>query len=288
MSREKFKSVFGDGGLYPKLAIDEARQEFWWAISKYAPHVIEELKEETFETYKAAKITQRPVRHLFSLRNSSDVLEQAFLSNLLAWSKRWNLDADWCREKAFDMLLSWVTSPDLERQSRSKGLIGTIVAPAPKHSPPLETLTYFPGLGSREGYLAKVAEEAKRRIQADPLLKFGEPSRRKSFIDSICEGVEESYCIPEEKHWQESSPSAQPSPRNPALWKHIEWAVRARVCGESSSQIAEGTKLDVRTINKEVRKVLELIGLPTKPGRGRPPGRKNSPKSPQRPGHTSK
>jgi len=82
LGEERFKSAFGDKPLYPNLTVDEARQEFWWAIGKYAPHVIDDLKKEPFEAFKAAKIKR--VNHLFILRDSSDVLEQAFLSKLSA------------------------------------------------------------------------------------------------------------------------------------------------------------------------------------------------------------
>lgn len=314
MSKGNFKSLLGDYEKDPSNRIKEAQQLFFREVGKAASQVITDLDTACYEAFSKIERCKQRNGSWSNLDNDPENDSEKLLrEKIYGWSRRWNLDADWCRDLAFTALASW-KNPDLREQRKiTSPLIITDNIPSPGEDFLGETLPYFPANDSRnalaqddsskseddryKSYLERVREEANRRIQADPLLKYGEPSHRKSFIDSICRNVETAYCIPEEESFKRRYPSATTTPANPASEKHITWAVRVRFCEtpndvtETFKQIAIEEDCTETAIRKAVTKLLRLIKLPLQPTihpyKGRRKGQKNSPKAPHRPGKTN-
>lgn len=315
MSKGNFKSLLGDYEKDPSNRIKEAQQLFFREVGKAAHKVFADLDTACYEAFSAIEISKQKHGSWSNLDlDPENEAEQLFRQSLHDWSKRWHLDADWCRELAFRVLVFW-KNPEFRRQRKIAGPLFIITdnTPSPGEDFLEETLPYFPAYDSRKAhaqndsskseddryksYLEKVEEEANRRIQADPLLKYGEPSHRKSFIDSICRNVETAYCIPEEESFKNRYPSAKTTPANPSSEKHITWAVRVRFCEtpndvtETFKQIAMEEGFTETAIKKAVKALLRLINLPLQPtihpNKGRLKGQQNSPKAPHRPGKTN-
>lgn len=118
-----------------------AQHEFLREIKRRAPEVIDDLSGEAFGLYR--EIRGEPIEYQRRLRGEELTAQENEIANvhvyvtsviwrdiaegkpgefaplaesLRRWSRRWNLDADWCRAFAFFSLATWLM--DLEKRGQ--------------------------------------------------------------------------------------------------------------------------------------------------------------------------
>jgi hypothetical protein len=92
-----------------------AQQIFLRTIQVLAPEVLQDLKESCLEVFTESALPEyhwRLFPHVCAdLFDNNIRPEESFLSaireGIWSWSERWNLDTDWCRERAFYTLVKW-------------------------------------------------------------------------------------------------------------------------------------------------------------------------------------
>jgi hypothetical protein len=189
---------------------------------------------------------------------------------LLAWSAKYHTQASdhWFEERGFFTLYEWQSNLSSQYDWNYTG--GGYTASLPPDPPPgVERYdTYWQ---TRADYIEGLSKEALKRIEADPILSLSPFARKKGLADSL--GNSETlinYCREVEAVAdRDGGRKVYPLPE---LQKYMEWAVQTRVLRKSSvSRLSEETGLGYRSVQKGIKTVLDLIGLPSNK-KGRYPG----------------
>jgi hypothetical protein len=93
-----------------------AQQRFLEAVRKEAPQVLESLGKEPLDLLTGPGIHERsrtpPTwQALLKAAENGDSDLASLRDALLTWSRRWNLEADWCRDQALRTLYMWAGVP---------------------------------------------------------------------------------------------------------------------------------------------------------------------------------
>jgi hypothetical protein len=271
-----------EGEAHGEQSIADARDSFINTIGKEASDVLKDLRD-LFDSYRDAVLNKPPdgppenlLRHLLTdedeMARCQELCSQAqieFRQALFAWSKKWNLDADWCRE--WGRLQLWYWS-ELPGEKECLGIYfpehgGSLLVPTPPEGLP----RWIPEIQTKKAYLDELEEQAERRVDSDALLRLGEVSYRKAFIKTI-RARAEALCEEVEKHLSVHEPSLRRVPEVRSLLTHMTWTVKYQVRGMNFRQIALKSEVTSQAVAKAVRSALELIDLREREGarQGRP------------------
>lgn len=176
---------------------------------------------------------------------------------LTEWSCRWNLNAEWCLQRAYDALRWWTRHGKVDSVLWTAAHWGGTVTISPQPlAPPNGLPEYVPLFTFREDYLKSIRASRARH----GLLKIA---------GAYCEKVERSYegagysrCRNDEKR---------------KLDQHLEWTVRFQVRGESLDDIVATGDIEKSTVFRGVNDMLRLIDLEKRADakRGRRVGSRN-------------
>lgn len=207
---------------------EDARCSFLFAIEETAPQVLEDLEAGVRPAYQAEP----------GARNSWRWRPSVTSTALDTWAKRWNLDAEWCRETAMRTLGEWDMPWEGERplvwSPRTSGWMQgeSVPAPAP----------WTPGGGRSP---ADVRRELRDwyEIRLAELALEEEAAKGAGMIVARARFTADAY----------------------------RQAVRYQVLGESFHGISGGT-IDPKPLRESIHAILRLIGLPERaPSRGGKP-----------------
>ncbi|HZS04507.1 MAG TPA: hypothetical protein VFD58_06695 [Blastocatellia bacterium] len=159
------------------------RRQFLETIADTNPEVLADLFDLAFECHRLAGP--------WHFRGWDDVLYPGgdpgqeiiiFRHMMYWWSQKWNLDADWCRERAFHALEYWSLYPGrLEKLTWGLDEIDTHEI-SDRPDAPAGWLQYRPLVWWRADYLTYVERRARQAIEENPFLSQGEASMQKSYI----------------------------------------------------------------------------------------------------------
>jgi hypothetical protein len=258
-----------------------ARDLFLQTIADKAQVVLDDLKDEPSQLFIAADLHQRPFSHVLNLWDYLACVEGAhmFLDRravmiyecLRAWSEKYHVQAEdqWFEERGFFTLYEWHTNPSSRYGwNYCPGSYGTSLPPDP---PPGVKMIYDPLWQRRADYIDSLSREASRRIEADPLLSLADGGRKKGLAASLDNSKTIiDYCKAVEA--VADGDGCQKVDALPELQKYMDWTVETRVLRKTSvTKIAEDTRLGYRSVQKGIKKILDLVGLPSN-SRGRPSG----------------
>jgi len=255
------------------------RGEFMNAVAEHEPEVCKSLYGGPLVLFSRLKCYDRNLSWEDFMADKTTG-EQAFIDSLLKWSRDWMLDADWCRETAYESVVRYHSAQPSSSLSSNQfhhrfdlPTRGDLAMTLP---PPKGLEEYWPLFLSRDDYLNQVNNQVLAEIHAVPLLRLGEPSHRQAFARTILAAAE-NYCAEVEKYLEKEGyvrPKAAEK-RNLAL--HLEWAVLYQMEGLGWSRIANMAAVNPSAVQKAVNELLRLINLPQRPiARGRPHGSKDS------------
>jgi len=205
-------------------------------------------------------------------RYDADKHFSAFLRSIFDWTKRWNIEAEWCLFRALKTLNSWSRyKPLLDDLQWSLSLSG-LDNPEGEPQPPVGFPAWNVFDDSNRVYKLKVENCARQRIVDDPMSQ-AEKSHREAFIRSL---------LPTVLKYQDTVISFyrekgfKPVNRK-ELIKHMKWTVDFQVAGETFKGIARDSRVEPQAVTKAVKAVLQLIELKQRVAPiGRPPGTKDS------------
>lgn len=258
------------------------RNVFLPTIAEHAPEVLEHLHKIVFPFYVDV-LHDHPQISWYELTlemYDPYLCTNGLILSMRQWSQRWNLTADWCFELAFRTIEKW-TRPYNQRNKLmwdNEGWGGGVPDEWP--IPPDGLPFYNPLDFHRSQYKERLHKQVIESIKNDSILRHGEPSSRKAFVDSII-AVADGYCSKVDKYAE--SLGYKKTREKKKLKQHLVWAVRFQVLSESYSAIAEQERVSVSTVKRAVADILELIELTPRPSSkpGRQRGRKDSPDSPR-------
>jgi hypothetical protein len=181
------------------------------------------------------------------------------------WSKDWNLDAGWIRERAFEKLCFWAH----EREEYRIYDLGVGSGSAVCSTPPEGLPTYYVGMMRRTQYLELVRSTVLLKLQHDPLLNRGD---NKAYAESIVRGAK--------PYWKAAEAEYALAPIKLNLERDVTWTVRFQVenreCSEIVQQDLPGRKEAEGMVRKAIADVLKRIELRKRTvRRGRKKGSKN-------------
>ncbi len=120
-------------------------------------------------------------------------------------------------------------------------------------------------------YLNWIAEQARNKLESDPLLSIAERSQRESYVRSIREEAK--------KRCDDLRELAESNGFKKIKWteleKHALWAAKRQVLGITLQEIAKKDKVTVAAVSKAVRAFLAGIELPERKFRGAGRPRRN-------------
>lgn len=206
---------------------------------------------------------------------------------ILRWSRKWNLDADWCRDLGLDTVGRWATEEDTVDVGEWGHMPGVVRYYSDLNSEEEKGFLlfdgqprYLPYKQKRREYLDDLHNRLQETIRKDPLWRAcheGSYKRRiTSLIQGIREDIEKRYCVRVEDYYKRHDRDRFEDERN--IDKYIKWTVQAQVGNTPLSTIAESENLfngavpNTSYVRREVLKVLKAIELPPrqqmlKPGR---------------------
>lgn len=254
----------------PDLALStaDAQWEFFRAVNRLAPKVLEELHGEPLLIYSERRPSLKGCnwlgyRALKELTDNPDPDEPdltAIRESIEVWAAKWNLSAPWVYGCACTTLQTW------HNGNSTKEFFPDTVFSTPATS-----------LYSREFFPEQLAAAFEGFMGYEPTNE--KASEFKSRFETVCKSFLGEYMADQERTATTRHYPKYPDKRKPEL--HLEWAVLNQVCELNPEQIAEQYKKphrekpnefaepDVREIRRQIRKLLKLIGLePRKPKRG--------------------
>jgi hypothetical protein len=106
-----------------------AQQLFLRTIKVLMPEVLDDLRNDCYQVYLATKLPEYHWRVMPNVwvdiyNNQISDGEQFLLplrESIWSWSKRWNLDTDWCRARIFFTLVTWATPRTAYTYSKEEG-----------------------------------------------------------------------------------------------------------------------------------------------------------------------
>ena len=257
------------------------RSEFLNAVAEYEPEVCEQLYGEPLVLFAKLDGYDPTLSWedfvIAAKPNGGDAL----IDILVHWSRDWRLDADWCREAAYESLMRYYRAGasgslssdqfhhrfDLPTRS---GLDMTL-------DPPEGLEEYWPLFLTRDDYLDQVNERALAEIHSVPLLRLGEISHKRAFVRTILAAAE-NYCVKVEKYLEKEGYVRPKAGEKRNLPLHLKWAVRYQIQELGWSRISELAHVNPSAVQKAVTELLKLIDLPQRSiAKGRPHGSKDSP-----------
>ena len=290
--------VYDGGQLVPMV-----RRSFLHTIRRSAPHVLEELRDETLPLFLTAKrepvttprrtkpqVEQLRKKIISGAIESSEVALvhrsfedgkfnfdkhlSAFLQSLFDWSKRWNLNADWCLFRAFKTLNSWSRHKSYVEDLQWSTLLFGVDNPEGEPPPPNKD---FPAWNvfedSRGAYQQMIEDSARNRLINDPLLSKIESSHREDFLREL-KPIVKKYQDRVERFYDKKGFERI---KRQELIKHIEWTVGFQVSEMRFSEIANNSDVEPQAVAKAVKFILKLIDLKHRSApAGRPSGSKDS------------
>ena len=280
-----------------KLTTAAVRNDFFDAVRELTPKVLEDLGNAPLKALQAAHaevpIIDAQLPNWAFIRTTAEDFPsvRVFHDELTAWAARWNLEAEWCLTTAFQTLCDWIERPRLKDELIFSRLNIAAARSRKDIEPPeaLEIAPWFPTIQTRRAYEEYVdAALSKGRLSLlDPTLAKKARKTLKPHAEDYCDRVEE-HAKKDEKQLKPVTPAQ----RLISYASHIRWAARVRTTGkdpetiaEEFQHIAEEEEHNVEAIKKAVRAILMLLELPQAPtfktGKGRPKGRKDSPRSPR-------
>jgi hypothetical protein len=204
----------------------------------------------------------------------------ALIGSLVKWSQGWQLDANWCREAAYESLVRYhraQPSGSLStNQFHHRFDLPTRGDLDMSLTPPEGLEEYWPLFLNRDDYLDQVNDQALVEIHSVPILRLGEISHGRAFVKTIVAAAE-VYCIEVEQYLEKKGYVRPKAGEKRNLPLHLEWAVLYQLNGLGWSRIAELTGVQPSVVQKAVTELLRLIDLPQRPiAKGRPHGSKDS------------
>jgi hypothetical protein len=216
------------------------------------------------------------------------------------WSKKFNLDAEWCREFAVMTLqLAKILNEPGEairirklHSSLWHMLATTIIdiwpmvktlsiwknsliwaAVNPSLDPPEGLPVWTPCIETRDAYLARVEHQVRICLDSS-ILKLLTPKLRTDVVACIRNRANE-YCERVSRLYPE--PLWKKVKVKPNLERDISWTVEFQVLGKPYKTIAGHSEVETSTVKRAVEDTLELIDLRARPtGPGRPLKNKDS------------
>jgi hypothetical protein len=256
------------------------REEFLNAVARYEPKVCETLYGEPLILFGRLHREQQTLDwEKFGIA-ADHPSGAAVIDSLLNWSRDWRLDADWCREAAYESLAHCYCA-DSSASISLKEFHYRFDLPTRLNLdmtlPPPEGLKeYWPHLISRAFYLEQVDDHAEAEIHLDPLLRLGESSHKRAFVKTIVAAAER-YCVKVEKYLEKQGYTRPKRGAKRNLTQHLEWAVMYQIKGLGWSQIARLSRVKASSVQKQVVELLNFTGLsPRSIRKGRPHGSKSS------------
>jgi hypothetical protein len=152
--------------------------------------------------------------------------------SLLAWSRRWNLDEDWCRAFAFFTLATWLMDPD-KRNNRDWNYMGI------NWEIPVEV----------EDFKLEWAWHPLRtsRIEIERLMRSLFEKEMKKHLDKT------------EQRFVQNSGAVRP--RMKTQLAHFEWLISYQIEGESQSAISKRVNATRQTVSDGIRLTATLCNL---------------------------
>lgn len=153
----------------------------------------QELCGEPFRLYKEIPPGPLSFADLGHYRDVSEI--SAFCTSVADWAGRWNLTAEWCKEAAYSTLQRWAWwGPDPELAFWHPATINMMRRVAPPESLPVYQHEF-----GRQEYSAAIREAVRQACKSHELLKYGNISHLKEFVESIIESpavgrLVEEYC----------------------------------------------------------------------------------------------
>jgi hypothetical protein len=257
------------------------RDEFLNAVAEYEPRVCESLYGEPLVLFGKLEDYEQTIGWEDFEMAADPTGGGALIDSLVKWSRDWWLDADWCREAAYESLMRYYRAGasgslssnqfhhrfDLPTRS---GLDMTL-------DPPEGLEEYWPLFLTREDYLEQVNDRALAEIHSVPLLRLGEISHTRAFVRTIVRAAE-NYCVKVEKYLEKEGYVRPKAGEKRNLPLHLEWAVLYQIHELGWSRIAELAHVKPSAVQKAVTELLKLIDLPQRSvAKGRPHGSKDSP-----------
>lgn len=254
------------GGVFTRT---NARNLFLQTIADKARVVLDDLKDVPLQLFVAADLHQRPFWHVKDLwdrlacgaHRLLDPRAVMLYRYLRVWSEKYHVQApeQWFEERGFFTLYDWQTYLASQYDWNYAG--GGYMASLPP-DPPSGVERYDPLWQRRADYIDSLSQEALRRIESDPLLSVAPAVRKMGLATSLansktiidyCKAVE---AVADRDGCQKVYPLSE-------LQKYMEWTIQTRVLRKTSvSKIAEDTGLEYRSVQKGIKMVLDLIGLP--------------------------
>lgn len=251
---------------------------FLLVLDEVEPQVRESLVSEFREVYRAlgghpeacnswadlCRFSDEPAATRWSAREVELHAHAGELRNgIERWAQRWNLTAEWCMAVAFATLQEGGFWGDRRKTLCEKTLFGKMrlmreqerLEQSGEAGNP-EGLPVYDAAISREVYFERIRVRAAHAIQKDPVLRYGKRPQANKFIESILEHrriVE--YCERVEK-----LRSFTPKERR-ELERHLTWAVRFQVKGESQIAIATSDDVEPAAVSKAIKPLMRELGL---------------------------
>jgi len=257
------------------------RGQFLNAVAEYAPEVCESLYGEPLILFGKLNSYDPTLSWQDFTIAAKPTGGAAFIDTLLKWSRDWLLDADWCREAAYESLVRYHRAQPSDSLSSNQfhhrfdlptrgDLDMTLL-------PPEGLEEYWPLFLSRDDYLDQVHDQALAEIHAVPLLRLGEHSHRQAFVRTIIAAAE-NYCSEVEKDLEKKGYVKPKIGEKRNLPQHLEWTVLYQIRKSGWSRIGESAGVKPSAVQKAVTELLRLIDLPQRSiAKGRPHGSKDSP-----------
>jgi hypothetical protein len=282
LGKGELEHILKDGS---SLSMQDARDYFLFAVKKVAPDVLDDLAGEPFTLYKAAGLAfdresfQQDIAHLepfdqireSTRRDQNHVWDHPdwygfedheidYDSNLAAlqksifdWSERHNLDANWCRERAFETLDSWYQSSGSRenRTWRTYNSMQTIVPDRNGLHFQFSIKSVYPASSFRKQEKERITEHFERELKA-----FLDGRERRA--------IENGMKRPKQKH----------------DGSHFEWFAFYQVKLWTGIKIQKHFNKEKATVDEAIKSVRNLLTAPNDPGSElkRPDGKTGRPR----------
>jgi hypothetical protein len=257
------------------------RSEFLNAVAEYEPEACEKLYGEPLVLFDKLDSYDRTLSWEDFAIAAKPTGGDALIDSLVQWSRDWRLDADWCREAAYESLMRYyradVSGSLSSNQFHHRFDLPTRSGLDMTLDPPEGLEEYWPLFLTRDDYLDQVNDRALAEIHLVPLLRLGEISHKRAFVRTILAAAE-NYCVKVEKYLEKEGYVRPKAGEKRNLPLHLEWAVRYQIQQLGWSRIAELADVKPSAVQKAVTELLKLIDLPQRSiAKGRPHGSKDSP-----------
>jgi len=281
LGKGEFEHVDEDGST---LSLNDARDYFLIAVNEVAPEVLDALANEPFKHYKAAGLAfdreaynkeieqleffdqvramiraqsqhslNRPdwPGHYETQEIAYDEKIAAMQKSIFDWSRKHNLDANWCRERAFETLDYWHKHPDFgeHRIWQEYCSMQTIVPDRNGLNFQLSIRSLYPSLSFRREEKERITAHFERELDL--------------FLDSRERLAEENGMI---------------RPKHRPVKSNFLWCAHNQVKALSHVTIARNVNQTREAVRDGVNRVRVLLACPTDPAsvlesptaRGRP------------------